>query len=144
MEFKIKRKYILSLGQWIAGLALSGQQSRNRTKFVEQLSEEIKESELVRIEIVKKYGVLDEKGEPKLVEKDGKNHYDIPDDKLEAFNKEIADYMEQDYVSGGPGLETRLRMVGEIVLETQEKITGDIASDYDAWCDAFEAMLKTQ
>ena len=134
---------MLGLGNWLQGLSLSGQDSRNRTKFVEQLAEEVKENEATRIEIIKKYAVLDDKGEPVLIEKeDGSKNYDIPDDKLQDFQKEFSEYLNSEFICGGVGLKTRLEVVKSIVLNTTEKIDPKIASDYDAWCDAFDFMKE--
>lgn len=141
MEFTIKRKYILGLGNWLQSLSLQGQDSRNRTKFVEMLAEEVKENEETRMEIVKKYAKLDDKNEPVLVEKEGgAKHYEIPDDKMEEFQKEVVSFLEQDATFGGAGMKNRFETVKNIVLNTTEKIGPQIAADYDVWCEAFEAI----
>jgi len=144
MEFTIQRKYLLGLGNWLMQLSLQGQDSRNRTKFVEQLSEEVKEQEETRLEIIKKYATIDETtGEPVLVKKEGQaDHYDINDANMPAFEKEISDYLNKEYICGGPGLKTRLLAIKDIVLNTTEKIDGRTATDYDAWCNAFENMKE--
>lgn len=145
MTFTIKRKYLLGLGTWLQGLFLQGQDSRNRTKFVEMIGEELKENEETRLEIVKKYAKLDDKKEPILVEKeDGSKHYEIPDDKLPEFQKEFIAFLETDFSCGGPGLKTRLEAVKNIVLNTTVEIDPKIAADYDAWCNAFEAMSSAE
>lgn len=139
MVFSIKRKYLLGLGTWLQKLSLQGQESRNRTKFIETIAEELKENEATRLEIIKKYAVLGEDGEPVLVTKeDGSKNYDIPDDKLPEFQKEWIAFLDDVYSLGGPGMETRLKTMREIVLNTTEKIDPSIAVDYDAWCEAFE------
>ena len=143
MEFTLKRKYILGLGNWLQTLSLQGQESRNRTKFVEELSNELKEVDLMRLEIIKKYASKEENGDLVMIENsDGSKHYDIPEDKMEEFQKEFAEYLESDFEMGGAGTKTRLEIVKDIVLNTTEKIDPKIASDYDAWCDAFEFMKE--
>ena len=133
----------MGLGNWLQTLSLSGQDSRNRTKFVEMLAEEVKENEATRLEILKKYAVLDDKGEPVMVKTgDGKDHYDIPDDKLPEFQTEFIKYLNEDFVCGGVGLKTRLQAVKEIVLNTKVEIDPQIAGDYDSWCDAFDFMTE--
>lgn len=145
MTFTIKRKYILGLGNWLASLTLTGQDSRNRTKFIESLNDEVKENELTRLEVLKKYADKDEDtGELKVIEneKDGSKHYHIADDKMPDFQKEFTTFLESDLVIGGEGLKTRLETVKNIVLNPDVKIEKDIASDYDKWCEAFESMTE--
>lgn len=139
---KLQHKYLLGLGTWLNKLTLSGQESRNRTKFVEQLSEQLKENEEMRLELVKKYAVLDEAGEPKIVEEEGRKHYEIDDAKMSDFQKEYTDYLNQEAVFEGEGLKTRLQMVKGIVLNPPVAIEGEIAGDYDKWCESFEAMVE--
>ena len=142
MTLRIKNKYVLSLARWLANLSLSGQESRNRTKFVEALSEQEKENEEMRLEILKKYAEVDEETkELKMVEENGAKHYVIPDEDTAKFTKEFTDYIDQDFIMEGEGLKTRLTMVSSIVLNTTEKIVPELATDYDKWCEAFEAML---
>lgn len=139
--FAIQRKYILGLGKWLQTLALSGRESRERTKFVESIAEEVKESELVRLEVIKKYAEMDEDTkELVLKEENGSQHYVIPDEKLPLFQEEIAKYMDEDFVISGEGNRQRLRTIKSVVLDTQEKIEGDMAIDYDKWCEAFEKV----
>ena len=139
--FKIQKKYILGLGNWLNSLSLVGRESRERTKFVEMLAEDSKENELMRVELVKKYAETDATGELVIVkdEKEGE-HYNIPDDKMSEFQKEMMKYLDEDFVIQGEGNKQRLNTVKSIVLDTQEKISGQFAVQYDAWCDAFEKM----
>lgn len=144
MELTIQRKYLFGLGTWLGSLSLTGQESRNRTKFIEELNEEVKENDLTRVEILKKYAETDKDGELTVTEKeDGTKNYVIPDDKMKDFQKEYVDYLNSDFTIGGPGLKTRLEIIKNIVLNTQEKIDPNTATDYDKWCDAFESM-KTE
>ncbi len=138
----LKHKYLFGLGTWLAGLTLSGRESRERTKFLEQVNEQLRENDAVRLEIVKKYAEV-ENGEPKLVKatKPGEqDHYVVPDDKLEEFNKEATAYFDEEWTFGGPGDKNRLKVVKNLVLETNEMIKPEVASDYDAWCEAFEKV----
>lgn len=141
--FSIPRKYILGLGKWLQTLSLFGRESRERTKFVETLSEEIKESEQVRLEVLKKYADLDpETKEPIIIknETDGSQHYQVPDEKISNFAEEMGKYLEEDFVISGEGNKQRLKNIKEIVLNTQEKIDPAIAADYDKWCEALEKV----
>lgn len=143
MELTIKRKYLFGLGTWLQSLSLTGQESRNRTKFIEEINDEVKENELTRLEILKKYADVDKDGNLEVtVKEDESKHYHVPDEKVAEFQKEYVDFLESDLTIGGPGLKTRLEIVRNIVLNTQEKIDPDFATDYNAWCDAFEAIKE--
>lgn len=142
MTFSIKRKFLLGLGNWLNTLSLFGADSRERTKFVDLLAEEVKENELTRLEIIKKYATLGDENEPIVVEKDGQKSYEISDDKMPEFQKDYIEFLESDFVCGGPGLKNRLETLKKIVLNPDIKIEPSIASDYDKWCEAFESIKE--
>lgn len=140
-KFEIKRKYILGLGRWLQGLTLSGRESRERTKFVESLADEVKESEAMRLEVLKKYAEIDpETKEPVTKEENGSVHFVIPDEEMSKFADEMNTYLEDNFVVEGEGNIQRLKVVKNIVLNTDEKITPEFSNDYDKWCEAFEKV----
>lgn len=140
MEFTIKRKYVSGLAGWLQKQNLGAAQSRERSKFIELLAEEATGIEAVRMDLLKKYAKLDEKGEPEIIKKDDTDHYDIPEAEMVNFTKEMNEYLEGDFTCGGPGLKNRLTVLKEVVLNTPGSIDPNIAPSYDKWCDAFEAM----
>lgn len=144
MELSLKRNQLLPLGKWLNSLSLYGPESRERTKFVELLDEELKEQELTRVEIVKRYCKKEEgTDEPTIITtEDGSKKFDIPDDKLQDFQKELVDYLNTDFTCGGPGLKNRLTTVKTIVLNPGVKIEPENAQSYDKWCEAFEEMKE--
>lgn len=139
--FTLGNRYVLSLAQWLNNLALVGRESRERTKFVEALNEQLKDIDAMRLEFLCKYAEKDEEGEPKKVTNETGEHFVIPDDKLSEFEKEYADYLnESAFLLAGPGNVQRIKIVKDVVLNTEEKIVGPLANDYSHWCDAFEAV----
>lgn len=139
--FSIKNRYIFELGMWLQGLTLEGRESRERTKFVMQLEDQVRINEKARLAILDDYADKEEDGKTlKLIEEGGQKNYNIPDDKLEAFKKEMNEYFDQEFVIEGPGNSERLKRVKAIVLDTTEKINPQIAIDYDKWCEAFEKV----
>lgn len=141
--FKLKRKYLLGLGMWLQGLSLYGRESRERTKFVEQLAEEVKENEAMRLEIVNKYAEKEEDGKTlKLAGEGDKKSYVIPPIEMASFSKEVSDYLEEDFVMPIEGNSERLKKLKFIVLDCNEKIDPKIATDYAAWADSFEAVQE--
>ncbi len=131
----------MGLGQWLSNLSLVGRESRERSKFVETLAAELKEAEETRLEIVKKFAEVDDKGEPVIKEDDdGKTHYSVPDEKMSEFTAELQAYLNENFVVDGEGNRQRLRVVKSIVLDTQEKIEPAQAPEYAIWCEAFEKV----
>lgn len=141
-SFTIKHRYVLGLGMWLSKLALIGRESRERTKFVEMLQEDLNEIEKMRLEILKKYADKDDKGELVMIEEEEtkSKKYSIPDEKMSEFNNEYMSFLDEDFVISGPGNIQRLKIVKSIVLDTQEKIAPELASNYNVWCESFEAM----
>lgn len=136
MTLIIKRNLLNGLGMWLNGLSLAGRDSRVRTKFVEVLAAEVKEMELTRIEMLKKYANKDEEGNLIVTDKeDGTKHYEIPDQ--EDVKKFVAEYAE--YVNETVSFKDVTEQIKSIVLDTTEKIDSSIASQYSLWCEAFEA-----
>ena len=139
--FSIQRSYIFGLGKWLQSLALSGRESRERTKFIETLNTELQEIDLVRMEIIKKYAEIDpDTKEPMMKEEDGSSHYVVPDEKMADFSDEFKKYLEEDFTMTIDGNIQRLKIVKSIVLDTPEKIDSSVAEAYDKWCDAFEKV----
>lgn len=85
MEIKIPNKYLLGLASWLNELQLPAKENISRSYFVQKLREEIIRIEHAKQDIAKKYTNLNENGDPLIVE----GHWDIPDDKIEDFSKEI-------------------------------------------------------
>ena len=140
--FSIQRKYVLGLGRWLQTLSLYGRESRERTKFVELLSEEVKEHEAMRLDILKKYADLDPVTKEPIVitSEDKSEHFQIPDEKLKEFSDEMVEYLEEDFTVSGDGNKQRLKTLKTVVLDTPEKIDPQVAGEYDKWCEAFEKV----
>ena len=141
MKFEIQKKYVVGLGTWLQKLTLSGRESRERTKFVELLAADVQENEAMRLEILKKYADVDpETNEPLVIEEGDNKHYNVKDENIPPFTKELAAYLDENFVVEGDGNKNKLKVIKQIVLDTQEKIAPEIAMEYDKWCEAFEKM----
>lgn len=139
--FTLNSRQALGLGQWLNTQALSGRESRERSKFVEQINEFLKDVEETRLAIVEKYAELDENKKPKTVTENGNSHFVVKDEDLPKFNEEMNQYLDNtSFIVSGPGNIQRLKVVKQLVIDTTEKIPGAIAGDYDKWCEAFEAV----
>lgn len=151
---KIKNRYLVGLGSWLQEQQLSGRESRERTRFVTLLQEQLNDVDKHRNEILEKYVGKDDKGNWKTVVDNGKEKLDVPADQEEAFFKEIEDLMDEEFVLDLlEGNKQKIRTVKDILLNTDYKFgprEGDSAeerearirqaADYEKWCEAFEAI----
>lgn len=135
---KIKNYLIASLAQWLYNLPLSGEQSRQRTKFVELLWEQVRAIDQRRLEMVKSRAKLDTKGEPVIVEdEEGKKNFDIPEDertKLELLYEEM---LNEEFEISFDGNKAKIETIKEIILTTDFKFSGKTAELYQEWFDLF-------
>jgi hypothetical protein len=141
MTFIIARRYLLGLGNWLNSLALQGPQSRARTKFIRLVDEALKRADKERMELLEEYAEKDEKGEFVKVKDDkGEDSYKIPEDKIKEFNQGIVEIYDADAEITAPEISTTLITLRNLVVNTEEKIPGSLALDYDVWCEAFEKL----
>lgn len=157
--FKIQRAFLNGLATWLNKLTLSGKQSRERSRFVMLLAEDLRLLESGRNEIISRYsekemntktGVYENK---KTVD-NGVERYVIPEEKREAFEKEIQElYLEDFVLDVTPANTANMQSVKDIVLNTEflfgPSETDDVdevsekvrqANDYNVWCQSFEAL----
>lgn len=141
MTFKISRKYLVSLANWLNSLSLSGPQSRARTKFVTLASEELDRAEKERLAILDEYADKDKDGElVKVKDDNGQENFHVADDKMAAFKVEVAAIYDQEAELTAPEFSVSLVIVRNLVLNTEEKIGPAIAAQYEEWCKSFEEV----
>ena len=141
MTFKIQRKFLISLANWLGSLELSGPQSRARTKFVTLASEALDRAEKDRRAVLDEYADKDKDGELVKVKDDkGQENFHVADDKMKAFQVEVAAIYDQEAELTAPEFSVSLVIVRNLVLNTETKIGPAIAAQYSEWCDAFEKV----
>lgn len=155
VAFKIPKNQMAPLFEFLAGLQLAGKESRERTRFNAMLIDAIKELEKERLELVDKYSELDpDTGEKKKAVDNGIEHFVIPEDQKEEFNREIQELYSEDFVIDSlEGNKSKLQAVRDILLNTSYKFgPGEQdgasvraakireAANYEVWCNAFEAI----
>lgn len=141
----IKNGLILGLASWLNELNLSGYHSRERSRFVTQLADRLKETEGFRQELIQKYAKKDDKGAPIKTE-DGTSY--VLDD-VEKFKEELTDLYQDEFEINLP--DKTFKTLKDIILNTyytfgpkegdneqerQAKVRQ--ANDYSAWCEVFE------
>lgn len=155
-SFKLKNKYLVSLGSWLNELSLQGNESRERTRFVNMLIERINENEKFRTELLDKYVNKDESGQKKKTTNPETKEevWDISEHNMNEYIREYSELMEEDYVMDIlEGNKQKLKVMKEAVLNTkyifgpqevdtpQEKLAKlRQMNDYEIWCQAFESV----
>jgi len=86
---------LMTLNQNLVGVKLPGALSLRVTKLIKLLSGQWEDVDKVRQNILKEHSLLDEKGEPKVIEENGSSRYDIDPEKQEKFDTEIKALFEE-------------------------------------------------
>ena len=137
------------LGQWLQSIALSGQESRQRTKFLELLAPTGREIEKKRLDMLEDYAEKDTLGLPRkkmkmdpAIQKE-REHYDLTEESEKKFQKEFEIYLKSEcIISVDDGNMEKVKVVRDIILNTRHEFRGEAAAMYDAWCEAFESLPK--
>ncbi len=144
MTFSIQKKYLLSLGNWLDSLSLSGKQSRARTRMIELIQDALTRIEKQRKEMIEELGDKEEDGSLKIVENDkGEKNYVIADDKKEKFDTDIAELYNENAELTGPEASVAFLIMKDVVLNYDKEIDPTLAPLYDKWCESFEALPES-
>lgn len=155
--FKIKKAYLSGLATWLAKQKLEGRTSRERTRFVNSLTDAIKLLEKERQEIIGKFveKEIDKKTKKEVWKKqtvENSTNWVIQKGKEEEFNAEIKGLYEEDYtLSVTAEHKDKMACIKDIVLNTKYVFGVDDflpepmkrekfieSTDYNVWCEAFE------
>lgn len=156
---RIQKKYLVGLSSWLNRLALSGAQSRYRTRFMRDIADVLKEFEAERKEIVEKYVVKEVKDNGKEVWKqtvdNGQPVWEIQKDKEQLFADEVNELLAEDFVLViNEENQAKIACIKDILLNTDYKFGPEQdeknpmvvmqrikeANDYDVWCEVFEGL----
>lgn len=144
------RMRMLSLYDFLYKQMLHGQESRMRTRFLNQLYDHYKMvvekrdktlEELAERDKDKNIIYLDEQGNDTL-DKEKSVKYKISSEVREKFNKDFAEFLNTDYViEVNASNADMISTIRNIVLNTDEGFQGKMSEIYDAWCIAFENVF---
>lgn len=136
---KIENIMLEPLANFLMSFELKGKDSRIRTKFVKLLTEKITQLQDDGFALIKDYAELDEDGEPKQVENDGKLFYDIPRENRKTYNDEYTALMKENSIIDETESNRELILViKELVLNCELTFKGKEAIEYDFYCEIFE------
>lgn len=141
MELKIKNRNLISLTQFLGQVPLVGTESRERTKFIQECAPHLEELDGRRRELAASYAEKDEDGNPVLIEGDNGTQFDLSEESQAKFDADMKKILDEEFTLGVEvGNLTKLRTVKKIILETDLKLGGQLAFEYDAWCEAMESL----
>jgi hypothetical protein len=124
---------------FLMSFELKGKESRLRTRFVRLLMNRLTLINEEHQLLIKQYSNLDEHGNPKIIEIDGKKFYDVYD--KNEFNKEYALLMNEDFViDETQERKEMLLFIKELILNCDKTFKGREALEYDRWCEIVEAI----
>jgi hypothetical protein len=146
----------LSLQAWLMSLELERKPSRARSRFVKMTVNNAKDIEEYRQELIKKYGKytekkVGEKGKEKIEKelvyvidpKTGNKTDQIELADPEGYNKEFGELLEEDFILDvTPAVEGTINTIKDLLLNSDAKFSGKIATLYDEWCDGFESIAE--
>lgn len=138
---KIKHIMLEKFANFLMSFELKGKDSRMRTRFVKVLAEKIQLVQQEGDDLVKQYADLDESGEPKLTENDGKSYYNISKEKQVEYNREYFIFMNEEFViEENETNKEMLLLIKDIILNCEMTFKGVEAIEYDTWCELVEGL----
>jgi hypothetical protein len=138
MTIRMHNAEVQGLAEFLLDFNLKGKESRMRTRFIKLLQERMKLMETERQELVKQYSILDDDGEPQLIDlEDGQKGYQLTDP--DAFNKEYTELLLEEFViEVSESNRQMIEVVRNAVLECDKEFSGKEALDFDRYCEIVE------
>lgn len=110
-----------------------------RTRFVRLLNEKLQLLEEERMQLIKEHSRKDENGNPIVIEKDGKQVYDVVN--IDEFNQAYARLLNEEvYIDQNMERKQMLESVKDSVLNCGIEFKGQKALEYDNWCEIVEQI----
>ncbi|WP_256719463.1 hypothetical protein [Paenibacillus odorifer] len=135
----MKNEEVQDFAKFLMSFELKGRESRLRTRFVKILGERATLIEEDHNELIRQFATFNEKGEPNIVEINGRKAYDVPD--RAAFNKEYFLLLHEDFViDENEERKELLLFIKDIILNCEKTFKGGEALEYDRWCDIVEEI----
>lgn len=136
---KIKNGDVDAFADFLLSFDLGGRESRMRTRFHRLLMERKSLIKEEHAELIRQFAKFDDKGEPYVVEFQGKQAYDITD--RIGFNREFFLLMNEDFIiEENEERKEMLMLIKDIILNCQKTFSGRDALEYDNWCEIVEEI----
>lgn len=138
MKLRIKNNQLNEFGQFLLTLELKGKKSRLRTRFIKLLNEQLKQFNEEHALLLKEHCHLDEEGNPKTVERDNQQYWDIKD--IPSYKQDYNELLEEEFIIEGEDKRDMLLVVKDAILDCDKSFSGSEAMLYDQWCDIVESI----
>jgi len=133
---KIKNSTLDSLVK-ATSINLPFERSRIRNQFIKALTPHIEAKEKSRLELIKKFATLDEKGEPKIVGM----QFDIPKEKQAELNVEFVKFLAEEVIIDVlPSIEPVLKTIKAIIVENTQPLTPEESVGLIEVVDAIDTL----
>ena len=120
---------LLDKANYLNSFNITGNDSRERSRFVELLKERTTEIEIERIKILEKYADKNDKGEflkNKIQTRDENNNltvteeYRFANENIKKYQKEYDEYMEEDFIIDIlEGNKSKIKKIKELLLNSK-------------------------
>lgn len=140
-DLELKISTAVTLLRWLNSQPLQGQMSRRRTQFATLLNQATTQADKKRIELLTQFADKDENGKPKTFI-DGENNeekFDITEENEKKYVELFNEFLSQSFVLHFDIDQVNLyQTIKELVLGTDYKFSGQMANEFELWCQAFE------
>lgn len=138
---KIINKDLESFGRLLHSLLLNGKDSRMRTRLLKVIDTHLREVVAEETnQLIDQYAIKDDEGELVLV---GENQFKLVEETSHLYHKEISELMnEHMHIEENDTNKDMLLSVASFILEGDFEVSGDMALQYDEWCDEFEKVIE--
>lgn len=121
----------------LLGVPLHGEQARARNRFVDLFRVKAKEMEAVRLELIQKYGKLDENKKP--IWNDTLKRFELADP--QGFDKEYSEALDKEiYFDYTPATRKDFLSVKQFILSSKKELDIEETEMYEDICSAFEKI----
>lgn len=137
---KILNDHLQNFGQMLHDLTLKGKDSRMRTRILKLVDAHIREVIAEETNsLIDQYAMKDEDGELILI---GENQFKLVEETSHKYHEEIQELMnEYMHIEENEGNRDMLVSIANVFLDGEFEVSGDMAFQYDIWCEEFEKVL---
>lgn len=141
MDIKIKNYTLPQFVQLLHGMELNGKKSRMRTRLLKEASKYLNEVLIVEEQaLTMQYAELDDDNKPIMIDETRVEWKpETAKEAVEEFQKLNEELYHIECTEANKEI---IIIVGEMLLEGNMVMSGDLASYYDQWCEEFELALE--
>ncbi len=137
----LKNRHLEFLAIYLNKFAIAGNESRQRSRFIEIMKERLEEIDKERIQMAEKNSKKDKDGKPIKIESEKGSSYDLSKEGLKLFQEEYNTYLNEEYIIDIlEGNKEKVRKVKELLLNSTIPVIETDAILYNEICKVFEEV----